>query len=151
LSSVRSGVVLLPLKGGPLWRLRQLEVVLEQHVTPQLLQHGLDGEVALPAEQDGDGADFDRSVGRDAAHVDSGDELDDRGLVRVFMAAGELEAVHAVLEGGPRGSNNHSLPVDEVDVVLVLQPPADGSVANALLTGLQLLEETEAAGHHRLS
>ncbi len=41
---------------APLRRLRQLGVVLEQHLPPQLLQDRLDGVLPLPAAQDGHAA-----------------------------------------------------------------------------------------------
>ncbi len=51
-------VVLLVVRSevAPLRRLRQLGVVLEQHLPPQLLQDRLDGVLPLPAAQDGHAA-----------------------------------------------------------------------------------------------
>ena len=39
--------------GGALWGLAELHVLLEQHESPELLQHGLDCVLPAPPGQDG--------------------------------------------------------------------------------------------------
>ena len=48
----------------------------------------------------------------------------------------------------PGRPDDHSRPPGERHVRVILEAPADGAVSAALLTGLQLLQETEVTRHH---
>ena len=75
------------------------------------------------------------------------------------------ERVHPIFKGSPWRANDHSRPVLQVNVILIFKPPADeeedddeggeddeekpdGAVPHTLLSGLKLLEQPKAAGHH---
>lgn len=105
-----------------------------------------------------------------AVHVDFRHELQQRRLIRVHFPAVDLQRVNPILERGlgrmiekgcqsgigqlipisthPGRTDDHSCPVRERHVVVVLQTPGDSAIADTLLTLFQFLQETEIAGHH---
>lgn len=106
-----------------------------------------------------------------AVHVDLGQELEQRRLVRVHFPAVDLQRVYPVLEGGlwvaegwltpgntgknkvkwkthPGRPNDHACPVREGHVIVVLEAPRNGAVADTLLALLQLLQQAKVAWHH---
>lgn len=84
----------------------------------------------------------------DTVDVDLGEKLERRRIVRVALATLDLQGVHAVLERCPRGPDDHARPVRQCHVVVLFETPRDGTVADALLAGLQLLQEPEVTGDH---
>jgi len=70
---------------GALWWLAQLHVVLQEHQSAQLLQHGLDSVLPAPPGENGHSADINRSCARHAVHVNSVDEPHNGRLLRVVV------------------------------------------------------------------
>lgn len=132
---------------GSLWRLAELDVVLQQHLTAQLLQDRLDGVVTVPPGQDRHGPGVHRSTGGNTVHVYSACKADGWWLFWVVIPALYPQGIHPVLECSSGRSNDHPCPAPQIDVVLVFQAPTDGPVPHPLLTRLQLLKETEAPWH----
>eukprot|EP00232_Nephroselmis_pyriformis_P025035 CAMPEP_0182853760 /NCGR_PEP_ID=MMETSP0034_2-20130328/873_1 /TAXON_ID=156128 /ORGANISM="Nephroselmis pyriformis, Strain CCMP717" /LENGTH=106 /DNA_ID=CAMNT_0024984541 /DNA_START=348 /DNA_END=668 /DNA_ORIENTATION=+ len=81
----------------------------------------------------------------DAAHVHARGELDLRGLVGVALVAVQLQAVDAAIVHSVGGADDSASPTAHEHIVAVLHAIADGSVADALLALLQLLQQAEVA------
>merc|ERR1719208_62170 len=136
---------------GALRGLRELNVLLDEHLPLQFLQHGLDRVLPVPAGQDGHSAGVHHSCRRDAVHVNPGAKPDGGRLVGVLWAAGQLQTVDPTFIRCSWRSDDHACPVGELNVVLRFQSPRYRAVPAALLTHLKLLQQTEAARHHRSS
>ena len=77
----------LRLVGGALWRLTEFHVLLQEHESSELLQHGLDCVVPRPPGQDRHRPHVHHAVAGHAVHVDPVDEPHGRGLVGVVVPA----------------------------------------------------------------
>ena len=77
----------LRLVGGALWRLTEFHVLLQEHESSELLQHGLDCVVPRPPGQDRHRPHVHHAVAGHAVHVDPVYEPHGRGLVGVVVPA----------------------------------------------------------------
>ena len=130
----------LRLVGGALWRLTEFHVLLQEHESSELLQHGLDCVVPRPPGQDRHRPHVHHAVAGHAVHVDPVYEPHGRGLVGVVVPAlctatmwtftsfyglcnvhvfTNSERIHPIFEGCSGRTNDHASPTSQVNVILV--------------------------------
>lgn len=84
----------------------------------------------------------------DTIHINPRNKLSTRWIIRISLTALNFNGIHSIFVRRSRRANDHPHPMGESHIVVVLQAPADGTVADTFLTSLEFLKQSEVSRYH---